>query len=134
MQKYDFLDHPSDIKLQVFGRDLEEVFVNAALGMMEFVYGSKEVDLTEQELIEVEAESLESLLVNWLAEILYLSDTNKRVYLEYRILSFSSNKITALVKSGATLAKDDIKAVTYHDLTIEQMSDGTWRAVVVFDI
>ncbi|MGO9526465.1 MAG: archease [Verrucomicrobiia bacterium] len=30
--------------------------------------------------------------------------------------------------------KDEIKAVTYHQLCVESQPDGSWRAVVIFDV
>jgi SHS2 domain-containing protein len=133
MKKYEFLDHPADIKIRSFGKDLPELFINSALGMMEFLYGKVATNYIQTEQIEVKANNLESLLVDWLAEILYLSDTNKRAYLDYKIIEFSKTKIIADVGSQTATAKDDIKAVTYHELSIIQQPDG-WQATVVYDI
>jgi SHS2 domain-containing protein len=133
MKKYEFLDHPADIKIRSFGKDLPELFINSALGMMEFLYGKVATNYIQTEQIEVKANNLESLLVDWLAEILYLSDTNKRAYLDYKIIEFSKTKIIADVGSQPATAKDDIKAVTYHELSIIQQPDG-WQATVVYDI
>jgi len=37
---FEFLDHPGDLKLRAWGRNLEELFANAATGMMTFLFGS----------------------------------------------------------------------------------------------
>jgi len=133
MKKYEFLEHPADLKIRSFGKDLPELFINSALGMMDFLYAKLEKNYIQTERIELAADNLESLLVDWLAEILYLSDTNKRVYLDYKIIEFSKTKIIADVGSQTATAKDDIKAVTYHELSITQQPDG-WQATVVYDI
>jgi len=39
-----------------------------------------------------------------------------------------------LIGQKAERFGEDIKAVTYHDLDIYQKEDGTWEAVVLFDI
>ncbi|MCX6759028.1 MAG: archease [Candidatus Nealsonbacteria bacterium] len=54
--------------------------------------------------------------------------------------SFSSPFNTARELEGELIGQkverfgEDIKAVTYHDLDIYQKEDGTWEAVVLFDI
>lgn len=133
MKKYEFLEHPGDIKIRSFGQSLPELFINTALGMMDFLYGQQKVDLTHSERITIYANDLESLLVDWLSELLWLSDTYKRSYIGYEIINFDNRNITANVNSGEALAKEDIKAVTYHELNISQTNDG-WIATVVYDI
>ena len=133
MKKYEFLEHPSELKIRSFGKDLSEVFVNSALAMMEFLFGKVAKDNIQHERLQIEADNLESLLVDWLADILYLSSSKKRIYLDYKVLEFSDNKIVANIGSQKALAKDDIKAVTYHELSISKQN-GLWQATVVYDI
>ena len=133
MKKYEFLEHPGDIKIRSFGRSLPELFINTALGMMNFLYGEQSVPLTHSEQITLQAEDLESLLVDWLSEILWLSDTHHRVYTDYKIIELNENKIVADINSGPAKAKDDIKAVTYHELSISKVN-SEWTATVVYDI
>jgi SHS2 domain-containing protein len=133
MKTYEFLEHPGDIKIRSYGQSLPELFINTALGMMNFLYGQQKTNLTHSERITIKAGDLESLLVDWLSEILWLSDTNHRLYTHYKIIEFDENKIVADVDSGQAKAKEDIKAVTYHELNINKTTDG-WTATVVYDI
>ena len=139
MKKYETLEHPADIKIRAFGRDLAEVFVNAALGMMEFLYGknicgdSPKMRNISTEVIKIKSRDLESLLVDWLSEILYLSDANNSAYVEFKINKISETEIEAEVGSCPVKAIEDIKAVTYNELKIEKRDDG-WVAEVVLDI
>lgn len=132
-KKFEFLDHPADVKIRSFGMDLQELFINSALGMMSFLYDIEAIKITHVDTIEVEGINLEALLINWLSEILCFSDTYHRAFVEYEIEEFSEKKIRAKVKSGEVKAKDDIKAVTYHELHIAK-ENGTWTAEVVYDI
>jgi SHS2 domain-containing protein len=135
MLKYEFLEHPADLKIKAYGQDLPELFINTALGMTEFLFGKisdiKETAHTEK--IKIQANNTESLLIDWLSEILYLSDKSDRAYLDYQIEEFSENKIAAKVGSVKFPALEDIKAVTYSELEIKKVKDG-WQAIVVFDI
>ncbi len=49
------------------------------------------------------------------------------------MLEFSNHKIVADIGSQKALAKDEIKAVTYHELSISKQN-GLWQATVVYDI
>jgi SHS2 domain-containing protein len=35
---------------------------------------------------------------------------------------------------GRSQTNEEIKAVTYHQLKVEQQADGTWQATVIFDV
>ncbi len=141
MKKYEFLEHPADLKIRAFGHDLAEVFVNAALGMMEFLYGenicSRDIPTLSRDVsterVKIKSHDLPSLLVDWLSELLYLSDTNNRVYVGFKINKIGETEIEAEVGSYPAKAIEDIKAVTYNELKIGKQ-DGLWVAEVVFDI
>lgn len=132
--KYEILEHPADLKIRAYGKDLGGVFINMALAMMEFIYGRKvKKEGGEKEAIMAKGDDQESLLVNWLSEILYLSVTNKRAFADFKILELENNFVKAEAFAFKAVAADDIKAVTYNGLKIEKMVDG-WAAEVVFDI
>jgi SHS2 domain-containing protein len=131
--KYEFLDHPADIKIRAYGKDLSHLFINCALGMMDFLYGKPSLPTTYIERIEITADNQESLLVNWLADLLWRSDTYHRVYKTYHVEHLTPTQLIATVESAEAIAKEDIKAVTYHDLTIQPIGDR-WMATVVYDI
>ena len=100
---------------------------------MELLFGKVAKDNIQHERLQIEADNLESLLVDWLADILYLISSKKCIYMGYKGLEFSDNKIVANIGSQKALAKDDIKAVTYHELSISKQN-GLWQATVVYDI
>jgi len=136
MQGFEMLEHPGDVKIRAQGKDLAEVFANAARGMMAFLYGEDAFqrchpDRTEE--IMVEAGDLEALLVDWLSELLTRSNTDYRLYLAFEILEMNDHLIKANVGSCPAEAIDDIKAVTYHELFVGKR-DGQWVVEVVFDI
>lgn len=134
--KYEILEHTADLKIKSYGEDLPELFANSALAMTEYIFGEdvSDEEAVETETVEVEADDIESLLVNWLSEILFLSATKYRAYIVYGIKDFTNKKIVAKVGSREATAKEDIKAVTFNDLKIEQERYENWSAVVVYDI
>ncbi|MFC1618157.1 archease [Patescibacteria group bacterium] len=133
MKKFEFLSHPADLKMQSYGHDLPELFSNAALGMMSALYDTGNVEKYRSDKISIEAPDQEALLVDWLSEILMLSDTNDMAYTDFQISEITANKITAKISGGSAPAKDDIKAVTYSELAIKK-DKNNYEATIVFDI
>ncbi len=133
--KFIFLDHPSDLKIQAFGQDLPELFANAALAMMTFLYPTN-VEFKEFETKEetrLRAKDLKALLVDWLSELLYLSDTNNTCYNNFNFEKLTETELIAIAFGRRFKAKQDIKAVTYHGLEIEKTKEG-FQAIILFDI
>lgn len=134
IKKYRILEHPADIKIRAFGQDKRELFQNALLGMQAALRAKKQRVRVKRK-IKIESGDLVSLLVDFLAEVNYLNETNFEIYDEVKFEKFSDKKVI-----GEVLGKKvegfslQIKGVTYHQLEVEQKKDGTWEATVLFDI
>lgn len=134
-KKFIFLDHPVNLKIQAFGKDLEELFSNSALGMMTFLY-PKNIAFKEHEVkakIKLKASNSKELLGDWLSEILYLSDSRDCCYDDFDIDKLDEDELVADIFGRRVKAKEDIKTVRSRDLEIEQTEDG-WQATILFDI
>lgn len=133
--RFKFLDHPADLKIQVFGQNLQELFINAALGMMTFLY-PKNVGIKEHETkekIRIKSGDKKALLVDWLSELLYLSDTKNVCYNDFHFDKLTENELTATAYGRRVHAKEDIKAVTDRGLEIKKTEKG-WEVIIIFDI
>lgn len=138
MKEYEILEHPADLKIKAWGQDLPEVFINLAKGLASQQISDLKQDTSHRswEEIKVESPDLESLLVDWLNEILYQGEINQKVYLDFQVLEFSQQpyKVRTKIRGRPVQTKNiEIKAATYHDLEIKKVDDH-WQAVVVFDI
>lgn len=136
-QGWRLLEHTADIRLEVKGGTIEELFVNAARGFTELVAEPLESAVSEEVEVCLEAETVDDLLVDWLRELLFLNQTEGFVFIAAQNveLSGASFKVRLI---GRRLGSDelppfDIKAVTYHDMSIEHTSEG-YVTRVVFDI
>jgi len=78
---------------------------------------------------------LPSLLVDFLSEVLYLSEVNREVYQKIQFKKFTDKEIEGIL-SGKKLKRRGviIKGVTYHDLDIKQRKDKIWEVTILFDI
>ncbi len=137
MKRFEEIPHTADWSFRAFGKDVTELFENAAFAMFALQGGLKCVsDRATETARAVEASGIdyEALLVNWLSELLYLQESHHEIYHRFRIDELSPSKLRAQV-FGTPYRKLDklVKAVTYHNLEIKQMPNG-WEAIVVVDV
>jgi SHS2 domain-containing protein len=136
--RFEILEHPSDLGIEARGDSLQDAFCNAAFGLMSIIAGSSAIEPREGRKVNVFAIDRENLLVRWLAEILYLFDAEKFLTCEIKFESFTETALKAQL-SGEPYAESkhklelDVKAITYHQLNIEE-HDGIWTARVFVDI
>ncbi len=132
---FELTEHSGDVKLLARGQTLEDVFVNAACGMMAFMFGDEiqSARPDRREFIRIESADREALLVDWLAELLYRAASRYHAYVDFRVRVTGERSLAADVGVAAAEALDDIKAVTHHELAIRQTDEG-FEAVVVFDL
>ena len=135
MEKYEVLEHRADLKIRVFGKSREELFENALLAMTSGFRPKIKNQKSKIQKIKVKSSDFETLLVDFLSEVLYLIQVNKEIYTDVKFKKFSDTEIEAEL-SGEKVERfgEDIKAVTYHNLDVHQKEDSTWEATVLFDI
>jgi SHS2 domain-containing protein len=131
------LDHTADIRMEIRGATLAELFENAALGLMDLLLSGASVGPDTEIDISLEEETTEELLVGWLREILFQHQTAALVVSRVEIAEIAKNNVTAKLLCGV-VPKDfqpdiEIKGVTYHGLTVQTHEWG-YSARVVFDI
>lgn len=134
-KQFEILGHPADVKVRAYGKNMEELFANAALGMMHVLYGEnlKTCKPGKTESVQLTSNDQEALLVDWLSDLLFLTDTNDNAYSNYSFQKLTETELQAEIASCAAQAIDDIKAVTYHGLKIEK-ENGFLQATILFDI
>ena len=135
MKKYEILEHRADLKLRVFGRTKEELFSNALLAMTSALRAKIKNQRAKIKKIRIKCSNIETLLVDFLNEVLYLIQVNKEIYNNIKFKKFSETELEAeLIGDKVERFGEDIKAVTYHNLDVHQEKNGTWQATVLFDI
>jgi SHS2 domain-containing protein len=135
---FEILEHPSDLGIEAHGTSLKEVFRNAACGMMFVIAGSSVIEKRQQRSVFISATDREKLLVKWLAEVLFLYDAQQFLFsdVNFEILNDTTLNAWVLGEQYDSLRhylKMDMKAVTYHQLSIENHGNN-WTARVFVDI
>jgi SHS2 domain-containing protein len=122
--EFHLLEHPSDLGIEASGKTVGEAFEQAALGLTAVIAETDSIEPLDERRVTVDAQDYENLLVKWLSEILYLYDGEDYLLKEAKVESISPTKLVASL-SGEKYEpekhklKMDVKAVTYHQLSIE---------------
>jgi SHS2 domain-containing protein len=128
----------ADKGIRAWGRDLPEVFVNAAQGLWSLMVEPGAVRPLQAYPVRVEASDRETLLVAWLNELLFLHEAEHVALSRFRVKRLSEECLEA-VAEGEPLDRarhapvGHVKAVTYHLLQIRPAGAG-WVAQVVVDV
>lgn len=144
-KKYKFLEDVAiaDIAYEAYGKNLNELFENAALAIFELSANLKTVEAKEKIEFEMENEKIENLLYDFLSEILFLKDSRYIVFKKVKT-TINQNKKNKKYQLKSMLEGDtinpqkqqlenDIKAVTMHMFEVKKEKNN-WKAIVVVDI
>lgn len=144
-KNFEFLEHISDLKFLARGKTLEECFQNSAKAMFSWMIDLNLIDSSLSRKIKISSPTLENLMHDFLSELLYLFETSKIIFrdFEVKIKEEESKKgreyeLTVTAKGEKVDTKKhkihaEIKAITYHDLTVKNIL-GKWEAIVICDI
>jgi len=141
MGKFTFLAHTSDVAVKIEGGSLKDLFATAAKAMFAVLVVKKAngpAGALSELKIEKTEESLEDLLKAWLDALLFEFQAHGRMVHRIKSLECGEDRISARVllcdfNRDCYEFKDEIKAVTYHELKVEKARRG-WQAMVIFDV
>ena len=120
MKNYEILEHTADIRIRIFGKSPDNLFVNSAYAMFDIL--AEKITCVEPQIKAIiiqEAEDIEELFINWLNELLSLSAAKEIIFSEFKVNKFQTPalKSNALVcQPSAYKINTEIKAATYHGL------------------
>jgi SHS2 domain-containing protein len=135
---FEILEHPADIGFRAHGGTLPELFANAAVAMLSIACEPDAVAPRLEYPLAAAGADWESLLVNWLSEVLYWFDGKRIAFREFRIIHLQPEAIRAVARGEPRDAERHrsrliVKAVTWHQLKVVQTGRG-WDAEVYLDI
>lgn len=137
-ERYEMFEHTADAGIVARGRDLKELFQNAAEGLFASMAGLEGVEEREERSIELQARDVESLLVRWLTELLYYVDAHELLFRRFAVAEIDERHLKARAY-GEKIDRSrhdlhfGVKAITRHMLEVKE-TDGGYEATVLFDI
>ena len=135
---FEILEHTADIGFRARARTLAELFETAALALESIALETEAIEPRQEYRLEAAGEDYESLLVNWLSEVLYWIDGEQLAFQHFRVTEITSAAVSGWgigerVDPARHRTKLIVKAVTYHQLRVAETPEG-WVAEVYLDI
>jgi SHS2 domain-containing protein len=142
--RFEQFEHTADVGIKAYGKTLEELFGNAALGMFSIMVDLDGVASKGEFKVVLKADDKEKLLVDWLGELLYIHEVYDVLLNEFEVdiddakedEDGATLELKAVVR-GESIDREKhdlkamVKAVTYHMLEINE-DEGYLK--VLFDI
>ncbi len=130
---FEEIPHTADWSLRVWAEDLPRLFSEAARGLNALAGTQFTPGPPVEHRLKLSAPDLESLLVNFLSELLFIGEQEKLAFHEFRI-NIHGSELEVVMAGTPVLSIDKaIKAVTYHNLHIIKTSEG-FETEIVFDV
>ncbi|NTU64482.1 MAG: archease [Chloroflexi bacterium] len=125
--------HTADWALEVWAPDLIGLLQHAAHGMYGLMQARLQAAPRETYRFEIAAPDRETLLVTFLAELLYFTQRDGVGFDQFDLI-YADERLTVEVEGAPieALAKE-IKAVTFHNLAVRETARGL-EATIVFDV
>jgi SHS2 domain-containing protein len=136
--RYKYINHTSDLGVEIYGRDLPELFKNGLFTIFDNILDLDKVEIKETRKIELSSSSLDELLIDWFRELLFIFATEYFVAKELKEIKIENNKLSAeiageIFDTKRHKIKIEIKTPTYHMFKINKTDTG-YTATVIFDV
>jgi len=140
MKNFEFLDiTTADAAFAAYGKNLNELFANAALAMFEVMVNTEQIKPRIEKEVEIEAKDLRGLLFEWLNNLLIFYGSENLAFSKFNVKTDEKNFRLKAKCFGEKIdperheTKTEVKACTYHKMEIKKVNDK-WRAQVIVDI
>jgi SHS2 domain-containing protein len=135
---FEIIDHTADVGIIAYGADMKQLFSNAALALFSLITEPGSINEKLQRQVEIISEDKDSLLVEWLNELIYLFDAEHVLFRRFDIESLINNQLRATCYGEdfdplKHKIKTGVKAATYHMLKINRDNSG-YEAQIIFDV
>jgi len=135
---YKTLPHPADICLEIKGKNLKDLYLNSAQALISELGNIRKKRKTKKRTLKINGIDRESLLINWLQELLYNFYVQGLIFKNGKIKKLTVKELVADVvfikfTPDSFQPLKEVKAVTHHDVHISKHKDG-FSVKIVFDI
>lgn len=141
MEEYNFIDHPSDIAVEVKADSIEKLFEISADAWKASVMENLSHESPFEFQFALESNTLEELLAEFLSELNFKLYAKKLVYTKTKSLIIEQDSIYRMkailyFEDYSPLhhqIKSEIKAITFHQMNILE-KEGILSTKIIFDI
>ena len=137
MEDFEIIDHTADIGIVARGADLKQAFATAAVALFSLIAELEDVGEAISRDMEVSADDRESLLVEWLNELIYLFEVENIIFKRFEVTELSDTRLKARgcgerMDASRHRLKSGVKAATYYMLKVDK--DDGYRVQVILDV
>jgi len=135
--RFRIIDHTADVGLKVEAPSLEALFATAARGLYHLLGHFIRTDETVERTFTIEGPDLETLLHDWLGELLWYFESEGIVFDDFTFIRLDDS-ILEVKCTGAKIDPQaserfmEIKAITYHGLQINRTNDH-YETTIILD-
>jgi len=135
---FTFFDHTGDIGVDIRAETCEDLFCDAARALFEAITDTRNVHPKIDRDFTADGENRAEVLNRFLARLLVTFDEEKLV-LPFVTVQKLTDRFIRATASGEKFdparheGRTELKAVTWHELSVEKTREG-WKARVVFDV
>jgi len=136
VRRFRLIEHTADMGLVAYGKSLAEAFANAAYGLFSLIVEPNKVKEKESRKVTVQAQDAESLLFNWINELIYIFEVERLLFRSFDITEFTGQSLEATCwgekyDPSRHQLKTGVKSATYHMLKVDGEKN---RVQVIFDV
>ena len=139
MEKFEYPDiTTSDVCFRAYGKTLGEMFANSGLALMGVTVNTDQVEPKESRKIKVQGHDLESLMFEFLTELIYLIDAENMAFSRFdlkadeKAFTLEGEIRGEKIDPSRHETRTHVKACTYHKMEIKK--GKAWTAQVILDI
>ena len=131
-------DHTADLGIEVFGETETALFAHAALALIALTTDLEKIASVTERHFSIRGEDRTDLFINFLREVLYLINGEGFLPREVHFDEFQPGFVRVKIRGESFntekhMIYKEIKAVTYHQASVEQTRKG-WKGRVICDV
>ena len=130
---FEEIPHTADWSVRVWAQDLPSLLAESARAMNALAGTVTDPGPRVERAFASEGPDIESLLIAFLSELVYYQEQENLAFDTFDIRMSDRHLSVTMEGSQITSVDKAIKAVTYHNLKIEETSRG-YEVVIVFDV
>ncbi len=142
MEEYIFLDDiaTADVAIESRGDTLEELFTASAMATFEVMADTSSIQPKIKKVLHLENSEIDGLLFDWLAELIYLKDSEFMLFGKYDIkitkntnYQLDAEILGEEINQSKHDLRCDVKAITFHLFDVYE-KDDKWISRFILDI
>jgi SHS2 domain-containing protein len=133
---FEEISHTADVKIRARAPTLDALFTDAFLALMQVVYGTERSDGILKE-IRIESDNIESLLCDFLSEVLFIAEVESLVF-SHAEITIEDLSLTAVLYGESFdpvrhSSGTEVKGISYSGLVIGKDANG-YMLDILFDV